>query len=102
MYKYYTISVNLKFDFSEEKDLVLRETRGVGFEEIIKAIEDGKLKADFVHPNPKKFPGQRIYIVELNKYIYVVPYIIDKKRKVRFLKTLYPSRKMKNIYLKEK
>ena len=89
-----------KFDYSSEKDLILRETRKIGFDEIIEAIESGKALDDIDHFNKKRYPNQRILIVNINNKVYAVPYVIDKIRKVRFLKTIYPNRNLKKKYLK--
>ena len=89
-----------KFDYSSEKDLILRETRKIGFDEIIEAIESGKVLDDIDHFNKKRYPNQRILIVNIDNKIYAVPYVIDKIRKVRFLKTIYPNRNLKKKYLK--
>lgn len=90
----------LEFNYSEEKDLLLKEARGVGFQDAISAIEKGFLLDDIDHFNKKKYPQQRIFILKINNGVYAVPYIKDRKRKVTFLKTIYPSRKLKGKYLK--
>ena len=87
------------FDYSTEKDLILREIRNIGFEDIIEAIKNGNLLDDIDHFNKKKYFSQRIFIVKVKYNIYAVPYVIDNKRKVRFLKTIYPSRKLNKKYL---
>ena len=58
------------FDWNEEKNLSLKEERGVSFEEIKVAINEGKLLDILYHPNKKKYPKQRIYVVEINQYAY--------------------------------
>ena len=94
--------MNLRIEFNLEKDLILRETRGVGFEEIIQAILTDKILADYEHPKKTKYPNQRILVVRIKNYAYAVPYIEDKKKKTIFLKTAYPSRVLTNKYLKKK
>ena len=89
-----------KFDYPEEKNLIIKATRGVGFEEIIEAIESGKVLDDIDHFNKRRYPNQRILIVSIKNKVYAVPYVIDKVRKVRFLKTIYPNRNLKKKYLK--
>jgi hypothetical protein len=37
--------------------------------------------------------------IKIKGYAYAVPYVIDKKRKVVFLKTVYPSRVLTEKYL---
>jgi len=91
--------VKYSFDYSEEKDIVLREIRGVGFKDIIEAIKKGNLLDDIDHFDKAKYPNQRILVVKLKRYVYAVPYITDKKRRIGFLKTIYPSRALKRKYL---
>lgn len=81
----------LVFKFNEEKNQLLKATRGVGFDEIIAGIENGNLVADIAHPN-QAYAHQRIYAVRLNSYVYVVPYVMNKQHTEVFLKTAYPSR----------
>lgn len=86
-------------DFSEEKNLLLKETRGIGFEDIIEIIRKGNILDDLNHKS-KKYPQQRILVLKIEKYTYAFPYIIDLKRKVVFLKTLFPSRDLTAKYIK--
>lgn len=88
------------FDYSEEKNVILKETRGVGFEDIVEAIERGNVLDNISNPKATKYPKQRMFVVKLKKYVYLVPYVIDNERKVYFLKTLYPNRKATKKYLK--
>ncbi len=112
MYKGYNIFVKYKhslkpfqgykgfrIEFSEEKSLLLKETREVGFEDVIVAIEKKEILDDLKHSN-KKYAHQRILVIKREKYAYAVPYVIDRKRKVIFLKTVYPSRVLTEKYLK--
>ena len=102
MYKEYNIFVKFKgyrIEFSEEKNLLLKGTRGVGFEDVIVAIEEKKILDDLKH-NSKKYPHQRILVIKKGDYVYAVPYVIDPKRKVIFLKTVYPSRALTDKYNK--
>lgn len=88
-----------RVEFSNDKDLILKETRGVGFEEIIVAIEAKAILSDLEHRN-QKYAHQRILVVKVAEYAYVVPYVVDLKRNVIFLKTAYPSRFWTAKYLK--
>jgi hypothetical protein len=84
------------YDWSEEKDIWLKRNRGIGFKEILFYLsEPGHLLDDAANPN---HPTQRIYVLDINSYIYLVPYVEDAKK--IFLKTIYPSRKMTKHYLK--
>jgi uncharacterized DUF497 family protein len=87
------------FDWNEMKNTYLKTERGVGFEDIQAAIEEGKTLADIDHPIKARYPNQRVLVVEFSGYAYVVPYVEDDIK--IFLKTIYPSRKMTKKYLSE-
>lgn len=93
--------MNYNFDYSKDKDLILKDTRGIGFEEVIEAVKKGDVLDDIDHFDKKRYPSQRIYIVRIANKVYAVPYVFDKARKIVFLKTIYPSRKLKKMYLKK-
>lgn len=88
-----------RIEFSEEKNLLLKVTREIGFEDVIVAIEGKKILDDLRHSN-KKYARQRILVIKIGKYVYGVPYVIDPKKKIIFLKTIYPSRVLTNKYMK--
>ena len=85
------------YDWSEEKNIKLKAERSIGFEDILTAIDEGKILADIDHPLKLRYPGQKVFIVECDGYAYVVPYAEDDKK--IFLKTIYPSRRMTKKYL---
>ena len=91
------MAFNIKFN--EVKNQLLKATRGVGFEEIIDAINSGGLLADVAHPSQKR-SNQRLYVVRVKKYAYAVPYVINPQRREIFLKTAYPSRALTKKYIK--
>ncbi|MBN2018458.1 MAG: toxin [Candidatus Cloacimonetes bacterium] len=82
--------------WDEEKNRVLFETRGVSFDDVVKAIAEGYAIADAPHPNQKKYPNQRVLTVLLHEYIHLVPYVIDGDD--IFFKTIIPSRKEQRKY----
>lgn len=86
------------FDWNEKKNLKLQAERGISFEEIKVAIESGKVLDTFNHPNQKRYPNQKIMVVEMDDYVYLVPFIKKDEEKV-FLKTIIPSRKATKKYL---
>lgn len=86
-------------NFNEEKNQLLKATRGLGFHEIIGAISKGDLLVDLAHPN-KSRPNQRIYVVLIKKYAYAVPYVINAQKNEIFLKTIYPSSALTKKYIK--
>lgn len=86
--------------FNEEKNLLLKETRGISFDDIIEAIDKNQILDDVEHRDKKKYPKQKILIVRIKNYAYAIPYVKNKKRGEIFLKTIYPSRELTKRYLK--
>lgn len=86
------------FDWDKEKNIKLKHERGISFEEVVLAINEEKLLAAIEHPNIQKYPNQKIYIVNINNYAYIVPFVEDEEK--QFLKTIVPSRKMTKKFLK--
>ena len=70
-----------------KKNLWLRRNRGFGFEDIVEAVENGGLLDDMKHPG-QLYSHQRLYIVDLNGYAVVVPYVEDPES--IFLKNGFP------------
>lgn len=87
------------FNWNNEKNQLLKQTRGICFEDILFFIEKGYLLADYHHPNQKDYPGQRLMVVNINHYAYLVPYVENDTE--IFLKTIIPSRKATKMYLGE-
>ncbi len=85
------------FDWNDGKNALLKKERNVSFEEVILALEKGQLLAVLEHPNQQKYPSQQIYVVEIEDYAWIVPFV--ETEKTIFLKTIIPSRKMTKIYL---
>jgi len=85
------------FDWDEEKNAFLKALREISFEDVQTAIEEGRVLDEFEHPNKKRYPNQRIFIVEIDNYAYYVPYVEDEEK--IFLKTIFPSRKATKKYL---
>lgn len=86
------------FTWDNEKNEKLRKERGISFEEIIFHIERGDILDILEHPNPKKHKGQRIFVINVEGYAYIVPFIDSESEVV--LKTIIPSRKATKQYLK--
>jgi hypothetical protein len=86
--------------YSEEKNELLRAKRGICFDDILDQIEKGELLDDKQHPSKDK-NHQRVYVVKVGNYAFVVPYIINPEKKEIFLKTVYASRKYTKQYIKK-
>jgi uncharacterized DUF497 family protein len=85
------------FRWSPEKNELLRAERGISFEAIVVAVEAGGLLDILAHPNPTKYPQQRVLVVACDNYAYLVPFVEEEAG--FFLKTVIPSRKATKQYL---
>ena len=85
------------FRWNAEKNAILARERGITFEEIVERIGSGATVIETDHPNKKKYPNQKIMIVDVNGYAYLVPYVRDEDE--CFLKTIIPSRKATKKHL---
>ncbi len=70
---------NKRILFSHEKNALLKAERGVGFEDVLLAIEMGNVLDDLLHPNQDKYPNQSVLIIliSIKDYVYIVPYVED-------------------------
>ena len=87
----------LRFRFSPEKNAKLIKLRGVSFEDVIFVIERHGALDVVQHPNQNKYPHQKMYVVAIRNYVYLVPFV--QEGKMIFLKTIFPSRKATKQYL---
>ena len=85
------------FRWSSEKNEVLRSERGISFESVVVAVDAGGLLDILAHPNPGKYPKQRVLVVACDNYAYLVPFVEEKD--CYFLRTVIPSRKATRDYL---
>jgi hypothetical protein len=83
--------------WSDEKNKLLQNERGISFEDIVDAISNGDLLDSIKNPSIEKYSNQSVFIVNIKGYVYCVPYVEDESN--IFLKTIFPSRKMKKRYL---
>ncbi len=83
--------------WNTDKNSILKKERGISFEDVLYYIKNGKLIAIIKHPLQDKYPGQQMYIIEINNYAYLVPFI-ETENEI-FLKTIIPSRKATKKYL---
>ncbi|MDD5451935.1 MAG: BrnT family toxin [Desulfovibrionales bacterium] len=86
------------FRWDNEKNEWLKQNRGVCFEEVVILMEREYVLETIEHPNQDKYPGQKIAIVSIDNYAYLVPYIQESEE--IFLKTIIPSRKATKKYVR--
>ncbi len=87
-------------NWNADKNQLLVKERGISFEDVLFALQTGRLHDDLKHPNQSQYPHQRMLVVEVDEYAYLVPYVEHDDE--LFLKTIIPSRKATKQYLKEK
>lgn len=85
-------------NWSAEKNQTLMNERGISFEDIVFSIQQGDLLDDLRHPNKDKYPNQRVFVINVEGYAHLVPYIENEDE--IFLKTIIPSRKATKKYLR--
>lgn len=85
------------FTWEPEKNEKLKEERGISFEEIVFHLQRGDILDILEHPNQEKYGGQRVFVIEVEGYAYLVPFL-ETENEVA-LKTIIPSRKATRQYL---
>lgn len=85
------------FKWNSEKNEILALNRGITLEEIVQRIQSGAKVIETDHPDKKKYSKQKIMIVDVEGYAYLVPYVFEENE--YFLKTIIPSRKATKKYL---
>jgi uncharacterized DUF497 family protein len=86
-----------QINWNAEKNQWLMSERGISFEDVLYSLQSGRLLDDLVHPNKKKYPNQRMLVVEVDGYAWLVPYVENDDE--IFLKSIIPSRKATKYYL---
>lgn len=84
-----------RIEWSDEKNTKLIKERGVSFEDVVVAIQNGHLRGIVVGKEPR-YRHQRIFVVFIEGYTYAVPFV-EEDNKI-FLKTIYPSRVLHKKY----
>lgn len=86
------------FSWNNEKNQLLKLERNISFEDVVFHIEKKDVLDIVEHPNQEKYKGQRIFIVNIENYAYLVPFV-ESEQEI-FLKTIIPSRKATRNYLR--
>ena len=86
--------------WDQEKNEWLQANRGVSFEWAALKIAANDIVILIEHPNRARYPHQSMYVLELNGYAQVVPFVETEDE--IFLKTIIPSRQATKLYLRGK
>ena len=84
------------YRWDEKKNEQLKQSRGISFEDVVLALESGGLLDVLAHPNPRQYPNQKVLVVAVMEYVYLVPHVEEVDHV--FLKTVIPSRKATRDY----
>ena len=84
-------------DWDNQKNELLKKEREISFEEVLIAIEEGQILDIVEHPNKKRYLNQKIFIIKISSYAYLVPFVEDDDK--IFLKTIIPSREAVKKYI---
>ena len=87
------------YAWNSEKNEQLKQERDISFEDVVFHIEAGDEVDLFEHPNQERYPGQKISVVLIEGYAYLVPFVESEDE--IFLKTIIPSRKATKQYVGE-
>ena len=63
------------YNWNAQKNELMIEERGISFEKIVFEISMGNELDVVMHPNQVKYPGQMISLVEVDDYVYLVPFV---------------------------
>ena len=88
------------FSWNTDNNKKLQNDRNISFEEVVFYIQKGQLLDIVEHPNQERYFGQKMFIININDYAYLIPFVETEKEV--FLKTIIPSRKATKNYLGDK
>ena len=87
------------YAWNSDKNDFLKQDRGISFEDVVLNIYLGNELDIYDHPNQERYPGQKISVVLVEVYAYLVPFVENNEE--IFLKTIIPSRKATKHYAGE-
>jgi len=85
------------YSWDPDKNEKLKRERGVSFEDVIFHIGAGDEVALLEHADQERYPGQKISVVVIEGYAYLIPFV--ETRDETFLKTIILSRKASKQYI---
>lgn len=79
------------YSWSDDKNKLLKQDRGISFEDVVFFLENGGHILTLEHPNRIKYPGQKMYVVDIKGYVFLVPFR-ETENGIHLI-TAFPSRK---------
>ena len=92
-------NADMRYEWDPGKNELLKRERHISFEQIVFHIMQGDVWKETAPPNQKQYPGQRVFFVIVDDYIYLVPHVIEDD--YIFLKTIIPNRKATKAFREE-
>ncbi|MBN2001485.1 BrnT family toxin [candidate division KSB1 bacterium] len=89
-----------RISWNIDKNIRLKKNRNIGFEDVLYFMEKNSVIDDIEYPNKERYPNQRMFVIDIREYIYLVPYVETTEE--IFIKTIIPSRKATKNYLRGK
>ena len=83
--------------WDERKNGWLRQHRDICFEEAAVCLASERVLDVTGHPNQDRYPGQKVAVIDINGYAYLVPY--EHVGGEIVLRTMIPSRKATQKYI---
>lgn len=90
--------MEIYYKWNSEKNEILKQKRNICFEQIVMHIKRGDLLDLIEHTNQEKYAHQKILVVHVNDYVYLVPFFEENKHTYSLI-TIIPSRKATKLYL---
>ena len=90
----------MRYEWDPGKNEWLKRERNISFEKIVYHLARGDVWKLADHPDQEGYPGQKIYFVIVEDYIYLVPHVVEMD--YVFLRIIIPSRKATKVYRNEK
>ena len=89
----------MRYEWNPAKNEALKRERNISFEQIVFHLSQGDVWKTADHLNQKQYPGQKLYFINVEGYIHIVPHVVEDE--YVFLKTIIPSRKATRDFQKE-
>lgn len=89
----------MRYEWNSEKNESLKSERNISFEQIVFHLSQDDVWKISDHPNQKQYPGQKLYFINVDGYVFIVPHVVEGE--YTLLKTILPSRKATRNFMKE-
>ena len=92
--------MNKYFNWEPARSRQLLDERGISFEDVVFYLQRCGLRDILGFRNPARDSQQRVLAVEIDDYVYLVPYI--ETDEAYFLQSITPSKKATHVYARDR